>query len=49
MGIAIVALVLWFVLGAVVLMRPDDPTPVDYGLTWAALIIVLIKNVLDKM
>lgn len=49
MVLAIVILVLWFVLGAVVMMSPDDPSPSEYLFTWIALIIVLVKEVFDKM
>lgn len=49
MLIAIIILVFWVILGGLVLMRQDDPTPLDYALTWIALIIVLLKDVFNAL
>ena len=49
MVIAIILLVLWFVLGAVILSGKVELTKADYFFTWVALMLALIKNLADKM
>ena len=49
MAISVIILLVWFALGAAIMMRKDDPTPFEFGCMWVALIIHLVKEVFDKM
>ena len=49
MAISVIILLVWFVLGAVILIRKDDPTPFEFACMWFALIATLIKEVFEKM
>ena len=49
MGIALIILVVWLILGITILTNPDDPSPTEYLFTWIALMLALVKEVFDKL
>ena len=49
MVIAIILLIFWFVLGAVILSGKVEMTKADYFFTWIALMLALIKNLVNVM